>query len=361
MEFTYVLRFQFAASNNEVEYEALIASLQIAAQMGVQNVHVSVDSKLVDNRVLGTYVAKEENMVKYLDKVKSLVSGFTNFSISQVPRSKNKKADALSKITSTSFAHLSKQEGGKKAPHQGPTVRINAKNSLQAIFPNIMVKMCWTAPGGGIDRVGPFSERPGKVKFLIVAMDYFTKWIKTKAVATITSGQVKKFVWDNIVCRFGLPGEIVSDNGKQFSDNPFKDCLGERIKARLSEGNKSWLEELPYVLWAYHTMIKSSYGDTPFSLTYETEAVIPPEIRMPTYRTAAVDIVSNDKKLRLNLDLLEERCERAAICEAKAKAKLKMMKYYNARVYGVTFRPGDFVYRSIDASHKVAREKLGPK
>ncbi|GKA02265.1 reverse transcriptase domain-containing protein [Tanacetum coccineum] len=67
------------------------------------------DSKLVANQVLGTYVAKEENMVKYLEKAKSLISGFTNFSISQVPRSKNKKANSLSKIASTSFAHLSKQ------------------------------------------------------------------------------------------------------------------------------------------------------------------------------------------------------------------------------------------------------------
>ncbi|GJX30621.1 reverse transcriptase domain-containing protein [Tanacetum coccineum] len=107
-EFTYALRFQFIASN-EAKYEALIAGLWIAAQMGVRNVHVSVDSKLVANQVLGAYVAKEENMIKYLEKVKSLVSGFANFSISQVPRSQNKKADALSKIVSTSFAHLSKQ------------------------------------------------------------------------------------------------------------------------------------------------------------------------------------------------------------------------------------------------------------
>ncbi|GJQ88956.1 reverse transcriptase domain-containing protein [Tanacetum coccineum] len=82
---------------------------EIAAQIGVHNLHVSVDSKLVVNQVLGTYIAKEENMVKYLEKAKNLISGFGNFSISQVPRSKNKKADALSKIASTSFAHLSKQ------------------------------------------------------------------------------------------------------------------------------------------------------------------------------------------------------------------------------------------------------------
>ncbi|GJY68936.1 reverse transcriptase domain-containing protein [Tanacetum coccineum] len=71
-EFTYELRFQFTASNNEAEYEALIACLRIAARMGVRNVHVSVDSKLVANQVPGAYVAKEENMIKYLEKVKSL-------------------------------------------------------------------------------------------------------------------------------------------------------------------------------------------------------------------------------------------------------------------------------------------------
>nr|GEZ76230.1 reverse transcriptase domain-containing protein [Tanacetum cinerariifolium] len=71
------------------------------------------------------------------------------------------------------------------------------------------------------------------------------------------------------------------------------------------------------------------------------------------------DVVSNNEELRLNLDLLEERRERAAICEAKAK--LKMTKYYNARVRGVTFKPGDFAYRSNDASHVVAGGKLGPK
>ncbi|GJZ13833.1 reverse transcriptase domain-containing protein [Tanacetum coccineum] len=108
-EFAYALRFQFTASNNEAEYEALLAGLRIAAQMGVRNIRVSVDAKLVANQVLGTYIAKEENMIKYLEKVKSLVSGFASFLISQVPRSHNKKADALSKIESTSFAHLSKQ------------------------------------------------------------------------------------------------------------------------------------------------------------------------------------------------------------------------------------------------------------
>nr|GFA02927.1 reverse transcriptase domain-containing protein [Tanacetum cinerariifolium] len=97
------------ASNNEAEYEALIAGLRIAMQMGEKNIQVNVDSKLVANQVLGAYVAKEENIIKYLEITKGLVSGFKTFSISQVPRSRNKKADALSKIASISFAYLSKQ------------------------------------------------------------------------------------------------------------------------------------------------------------------------------------------------------------------------------------------------------------
>nr|GEU66979.1 reverse transcriptase domain-containing protein [Tanacetum cinerariifolium] len=88
-------------------------------------------------------------------------------------------------------------------------------------------------------------------------------------------------------------------------------------------------------------------------------AVIPVEIRMPTYRTAVVDIICNDEEPRLNLDLLEGRRECAMI--RKAKAKLKMTKYNNARVRGVTFKPGDFVYHSNDAIHVVEGKKLGPK
>ncbi|GJW19716.1 reverse transcriptase domain-containing protein [Tanacetum coccineum] len=109
VEFTYAMRFRFEATNNEAEYEALIAGLWIAEQMGVKNLQANVDSRLVANQVNGSYVAKESGMVQYLEKVKTLASNFKEFSIKQVPRSENKKADALSKIASTSFAHLSKQ------------------------------------------------------------------------------------------------------------------------------------------------------------------------------------------------------------------------------------------------------------
>ncbi|GJT18849.1 reverse transcriptase domain-containing protein [Tanacetum coccineum] len=405
MEFTYALRFRFDATNNEAEYEALIAGLKIAEQMGVKNLQANVDSRLVAN---------------------------------QVPRSENKKEDALSKIASTSFAHLSKQvlveelkeksistvevlavveeEGDtwmtpifkylmdgtlpaevKKARavkrkswrfsiingtlykkyflglwlrcvgplqanyvlreiHEGscsmhagtrsvvakalrigyywPTMHEDARKLIRACQDCQVHKPIprspqqklnpitspWPFYKWGIDIAGPFPEGPGKVKFLIVSIDYLSK-----------------------------TREIISDNGKQFQDNPFKDwceklcirqhfasvkhpqtnglveranrSLGEGIKARLDERSKNWMEELPHVIWAHRTMIKFSNGDTSFSLTYGTEAVIPAEIGMPTLRTAEVDLVQNNEALKINLDLLDERREQAAIRKAKKQSK----------------------------------------
>ncbi|GJZ58649.1 hypothetical protein Tco_0614465 [Tanacetum coccineum] len=106
-------------------------------------------------------------------------------------------------------------------------------------------------------------------------------------------------------------------------------------------------------------MIKSSNGDTPFSLPYGMEAVIPTEIGMPTLRTAEVDLVQNNEALEINLDLLEEKREQTAIREAKSKAKME--KYYNSKVRSVNFRPGVLVYRNNNASCAEYTGKLGPK
>nr|GFC32013.1 reverse transcriptase domain-containing protein [Tanacetum cinerariifolium] len=293
----------------------------------------------------------------------------------QVPRSRNKKADALSKITSTSFAHLSKQvlvevletksitrkEVTAVIEEEGPTWMMKLVNYLkEGILPGdemearklrlkarqyelmegVIYKRSFLTPWvrcvGPLQaeyvmrkihegscsmhagprsvvakaiRLGyfwptmhkdardmirkcsdcqihrPFPEGPRKVKFLIVAMDYCTKWIEAKAVATITGGQVKKFVWDNIVCRFGIPGEIISDNGKQFADNPFKDwCNKLNITQRFASVKHPQSNGLV-------ERANRSLGE-----------VIPAEIGMPTYRTAVVDVMNNEEELRLNLD-----------------------------------------------------------
>ncbi|GKE98758.1 reverse transcriptase domain-containing protein, partial [Tanacetum coccineum] len=135
--------------------------------------------------------------------------------------------------------------------------------------------------------------------------------------------------------------------------------LREGIKSRLGKKNKKWVEEVPHVLWAHRIMVKTSNGDTPFSLTYGTEAVLPVEIGMPLLRCTEVNQAENDKCILLNMDILEERREKAAVREARTKAKME--RYYNAKVRSTSFRPGDFVYRNNEASYAKESRKLGPK
>nr|GEZ56396.1 reverse transcriptase domain-containing protein [Tanacetum cinerariifolium] len=331
MEFTYALSFRFNATINEVEYEALRAGLRIASQIG-----------------------------------------------------ENKKADALSKITSTSFAHLSKQvlveELREKAidekeipvvveeeghtwmtpvyeylmegilPEEKKKARIvhhKAGRYAEKLTP---ITSPWPFYNWGIDIAGPFSEGLGKVKFLIVAIDYFTKWIEARPVITITGTQVKKFIWENIVCRFGLLGEIVSNNGKQFRDNPFKDWC-EKLSIRQCFASVKHPQANGLVERA-----NRSLGE---GIKARAEEVIPTEIGMPTLRTAKVDMVKNNEALDISLDLLEEKREQVAIQEARNKAKIE--GYYNARVRSTSFLPGDFVYQNNEASHAKDGGKLGPK
>jgi hypothetical protein len=72
-EFTYALRFEFDTSNNEAEYEALLAGLWIAEKIGVKDISANVDSRLVANQINGTYVAKEKSMIRYLAKSQALI------------------------------------------------------------------------------------------------------------------------------------------------------------------------------------------------------------------------------------------------------------------------------------------------
>ncbi|GJS97289.1 reverse transcriptase domain-containing protein [Tanacetum coccineum] len=187
----------------------------------------------------------------------------------------------------------------------------------------------------GMDVLGPLPEAPWKVRFLIVVVDYFTKWIKAKPLAKTIGKEVKKFVWDNIVCRYRLPKIIVTDNGTNFIHDPFKSwckklnttqintvvahpqanglvemanrSLMEGIKTRLGRERKGWVDELPNVLWAHRTLLKTSNGETPYSLTFGSEAVIPTKIGMPTHRTMMIKEGSgNEEEMRLNLNQLKE-------------------------------------------------------
>ena len=121
----------------------------------------------------------------------------------------------------------------------------------------------------------------GQCKFAIVGVDYFTKWAEAEPLPTITEKKVRNFVWRSIICRFGIPKALVSDNGKQFDNLKFKNFCAElriknyysslthpqsngqvkvtirtlnvALKTQLENLKGKWVEYLPEVLWAYRT------------------------------------------------------------------------------------------------------------
>ena len=89
----------------------------------------------------------------------------------------------------------------------------------------------WPFAQWGLGIIGPFPIVMRQLKFLIVGIDYFTKWVEAEVLATITEKNVQSFVWRNIVCRNGIPRVLVLDNVKQFDNDSFKDfCSQLRIK-----------------------------------------------------------------------------------------------------------------------------------
>jgi hypothetical protein len=122
------MRFEFKSSNNEAEYEALIAGLSMALKMGAKKVKAHVDSLMVANQINGEYEAKGEFMVQYLEYVKGLIQKFDSCEIVHISRGQNRKADALSKLSSVSFQHLAKEIRVEVLQH--PTVPIKEVHDI---------------------------------------------------------------------------------------------------------------------------------------------------------------------------------------------------------------------------------------
>ncbi|GJW88789.1 reverse transcriptase domain-containing protein [Tanacetum coccineum] len=175
----------------------------------------------------------------------------------------------------------------------------------------ISVTSAWPFMKWGMDIVGPLLEGPGRVKYLIVSIDYFTKWMEAKPLATITGKHVVELTYEILL------------QGNEAVERANKSLL-RGIKTRLEKGGSAWAEE----------------------------------IGMPTHRTSSVNEKTNDQELRLNLNLLEERREIAAIREARYKQQVE--KYYNKKVRHVQFKVKEFVLRRNKVSRAANTGKLGP-
>ena len=104
----YSLIFGFQASNNEAEYEAIIAGLNLAHSLEINQLEVCSDSQLVVRQIEDTYEAKSGRMILYLKKVRDLLKKFMLVQVRHIPRAKNSRADALAKLATASQEDLSR-------------------------------------------------------------------------------------------------------------------------------------------------------------------------------------------------------------------------------------------------------------
>jgi hypothetical protein len=164
--------------------------------------------------------------------------------------------------------------------------------------------------------LGPLPPAQGNLKHVVVVVEYFSKWIEAKPLATITSATVQKFFWQNIVCRFGVPKAITMDNGTQFDVETFKDFydqIGTKIhfasvrhpesnglverandiimtgimKLIFNQPRGKWTDELIKMVWSHNTTTSRSTGFTPFKLLFGDEAITPEEAKARSIRTIA--------------------------------------------------------------------------
>ena len=236
----------------------------------------------------------------------------------------------------------------------------------------VSISSPWSFTQWGIDIVSPLPTAPAQKKRLLVATDYFSKWIKVDALSSIKDRDVTRFIWKNFVCRFDIPRSIVSDDGPQFDSRVYQDFCQElkiknlystprypqsngqveasnktlltALKKRLNSAKGKWVEEFLGVLWAYKTTAGKPTDISPFALTYGMEAVIPTEIGLPTIQTATPES-ENAESIARELDVSDELREAAVIRIMSYQRRLA--NSYNRRVKPRVFWLGDLVLRKV--------------
>ncbi|KAM2186634.1 hypothetical protein ACFX1S_028981 [Malus domestica] len=215
----------------------------------------------------------------------------------------------------------------------------------------------WPLAQWGLDLIGPMPAGKGKIRYAIVAVDYFTK--------------------------FGIPNAIVTDNGRQFDNNKFRmfcskfninlcfaspahpqsngqvkvinKIIKRTLKTSLDKAKGCWPEFVPQVLWSYRTSYRTSIGETPFSLAFGTDAVVLVDLEQATFRVQNYMQSENDKQLTLNLDLVEEHRNQAHLRNVAYKQRIS--NYYDSRVKPRSFKVGDWVLKKRLLCDKVLSEE----
>ncbi|KAL3740381.1 hypothetical protein ACJRO7_021632 [Eucalyptus globulus] len=228
----------------------------------------------------------------------------------------------------------------------------------------------------GIDVIGPINPKASNGhRFILVAIDYFSKWIEAASYVNVTARNVVKFIRRDIIARYGVPEAIVTDNGtnlnnkfidelfskfkiKHLNSSPYRPQMNgaveaankniKKILAKTAENYRDWHDRLPFALMAYRTSIRTSTGATPFSLVYGMEAVLPVEVEIPSLRVLSQVELSEAEWTQQRfeqLNLIDEK-RLKALCHGQAYQQ-RVAKSFNRKVRPRHFEVNDLVLRKV--------------
>ncbi|XP_038996103.1 uncharacterized protein LOC120120555 [Hibiscus syriacus] len=247
----------------------------------------------------------------------------------------------------------------------------------------------WPFSVWGMDVIGQIHPKASNGhRFILVAIDYFTKWVEAASYASVTQSTICKFLKKEIICRYGIPERIITDNAtnlnnkmmsaaceqfniKHHNSTAYRPKMNGAVEAanknikkimeKTTETYKDWHEKLPFALFAYRTSVRTSTGATPFSLAYGMEAVLPIEVEIPSLRVLS-EVKLNDAEWAQSrydqLNLIDEK-RLKAIHHGRIYQK-RMIRAHDKKVRPRIFREGDLVLKRIWPVHKDVRGKWTP-
>ncbi|XP_075494794.1 uncharacterized protein LOC142532363 [Primulina tabacum] len=302
-----------------------------------------------EEEIKGVYEAKDDRMLKYLKLIQAQAEVFVDWSIEQIPCDENEETDALAKMAA-SLSEVNTQN----VLHVSQLILSTEKETLPAPEDSWMTPLIQFVVHNELPEDKDQSQKikrqapscPSSEEIFVGGCGLFFKMGRGRAPGKNTEKEVLKFSWKNIVCRFGIPRRLISDNGRQFQGKEITTWCREMkitqsftsiaysqangqtevvnriivqaLKTRLQGKVKDWVEELPNVLWAYrlpkHLLKK-------LLLIW---CMVLKQFSRLKQSSARVESYSDDNTQRweMELDLVEEKREQALI----------QMKAYRGRV-----------------------------
>ncbi|XP_070025414.1 uncharacterized protein [Nicotiana sylvestris] len=225
-------------------------------------------------------------------------------------------------------------------------------------------------------------------RFILVAIDYFTKWVEAVTLKSVTKKAVVDFVQSNLICQFEIPKLIITDNAANINSHLMKEVCQEfkivhqnstsyrrqanravepakkniKIHRKMVQGSRQWHEKLPFALLGYRTIVRTSVGITPYLLVYGTEAIIPAKVEIPSFQIVAEAKIDDDEwvKTRLEqLSLIDEK-RLAALCHGQLYQK-RMARAYNKKVHPRKFEVDQQVLKCILSHQAEAKDIEGKR